>query len=100
MTNEIKSQVKRLLETVPSLRDSDERLVANVWAKYCEMDISAHEFILRYSQGKIPTADAITRARRDLQKYNESLRGEMYEPRHKKEKEVRKEYGNKFKELI
>lgn len=98
MTNEIKAQVKRLLETVPSLRDSDERLVANVWAKYVDdlTIINAHIFCHLYASKHLPTADAITRARRHLQSKHPELRGASWEARQKKAGETR----DKFIELI
>ena len=98
MTNEIKSQVKHLLETVPSLRDSDERLVANVWARYVDnlTIINAHIFCHLYASKHLPTADAITRARRHLQQLHPELRGKTWEARQKKAGETRE----KFRELI
>jgi hypothetical protein len=43
-----------------------------------------------YSQGQLPTADVITRARRKVQENNPSLRGKTWEERHKEAENVRK----------
>lgn len=98
MTNEIKATVKHLLETVPSLRDSDERLVANIWVSEArELDISSMwTFCEKYSKGFITTADTITRARRHIQQLHPELRGASWEARQKKAGETRE----KFRELI
>jgi phage-related tail protein len=42
-----------------------------------------------YRDGKLPSADMITRARRKVQQECADLRGEKYEERHKEEKNVR-----------
>lgn len=97
MTNEIKSTVKHLLETEPSLRDSDERLVANMWYYGVGKEIfTLADFLDAYSKGKITTADTITRARRHLQQLHPELRGTTWEVRQKKAGETRE----KFRELI
>ena len=99
MTNEIKATVKHLLETVPSLRDSDERLVANVWFLECKKlneIYSLTDFLSAYSLSEITSADTITRCRRHLQQLHPELRGASWEARQKKAGETRE----KFRELI
>lgn len=103
MTTEIKATVKHLLETVPSLRDSDERLVANFWYyelknkfNHSSAKLIAHDFFTMYADGEMTTADVITRARRLLQQLHPELRGKTWEARQKKAGETRE----KFRELI
>jgi hypothetical protein len=43
-----------------------------------------------YAENKLPQADIITRARRKVQEDFPNLRGELWEERHKSEKDVRK----------
>ena len=85
----VMNRVKKLLEDYPHLRDSDNKLVANIWnqeIKYTD----AFGFLTMYASGEITTADSITRARRKLQELHPELRGRKYSNRHREEKKVRK----------
>lgn len=91
-----KDKVVEFLETLPRLRDSDDKLVANFWHKEIidsgvkVVDISAFTFMKMYAEGKLTKADVITRARRKAQELNPHLRGEKWEERHGQSKEVKK----------
>jgi len=92
--------VKTFLEKREDLRDSDPKLIANVWRKEVERlngkdslsNMSAYDFFAFYLVAeKISSADSITRARRKIQQDNAELRGNNYKERQAQEKEFRKE---------
>jgi len=92
--------VKTFLEKREDLRDSDPKLIANVWRKEVERlngkdslsNMSAYDFFAFYLvTDKISSADSITRARRKIQQDNAELRGNNYKERQAQEKEFRKE---------
>lgn len=89
----IMDRVKELLEKYPHLRDSDNKLVANIWNQE-KQDTDAFGFLQLYADGKITPADSITRARRKLQELHPELRGKKYDQRHREEKKVRKNIVN------
>ena len=90
-----KEQVEKLLQTLPYLRDDDEKLVANFWYRELKFHgkdphaLSCMEFLEIYKDNKILTgADTIVRARAKAQQKNEALRGLKYEERHNNGVEV------------
>ena len=86
-------QVTTLLTKKSHLRDSDRRLICNIWwkaAPHPEL-LMFEDFIKLYIDGKIPESDSITRCRRKVQEEIEELRGENWEKRHKLEELVVKE---------
>ena len=91
--------VTNLLTAKPVLRDSDRRLICNIWWKSIsnpEM-LMFEDFINLYLKGDIPESDSITRCRRKVQAETEELRGENWERRHAMEKiiiEELKEIGS------
>ena len=89
-------KVKYLLQNFSHLRDDDNRLVANIWnnelSHLKQNDVI--DFLLLYSQGRITTADTITRARRKIQELHPELRGKNYNKRHVTQKKVRKNIVN------
>lgn len=94
----VKNRVLYLLETNEHLRDSDEKLIANVWfADLKELqananEISAFEFLSLLAKGKLTNCQSIHRARRDIQRSIPELKGEGDSARHKKEEEIRDEF--------
>lgn len=102
--NSIKTKVISLLESNAHYRDNDEALVARIWYnEISHISISSSEplidFFKAYAQGKLTTADVITRARRKAQEEIPHLRGTKWNERHKESEEVKKEivtdYTNK-----
>ena len=98
MINEIKNikgKVKTLLVEFTHLRDSDVKLVANIWhsqlGKEKAKTISAFDFLAEFSNGKFINPESIRRVRQKIQEQNVELRGKSYKHRHKEEKEVRKQ---------
>jgi len=96
--------VENLLENNPELRDSDQRLVANIWwltlnttlrHKFQGYELDSFNILLElYSNGDLPNEQSIRRLRRKLQEEKPELRGKVYELRHKKESEVREDIIN------
>jgi hypothetical protein len=80
--------VKQLLETYPTYRDNDRKLVAHVWMMqvggYRNMAyINLHSFMQQWvADDEIVMPDTVTRARRKIQQEYPHLRGENYSKRH------------------
>ncbi len=93
----IKDRVKALLVKHPHLRDSDCKLIANIWNQdLLKMGINPLErtanFLLSlYSQERLTNAETIRRVRQKIQEENPELRGTVNEARQKEGEEVRKE---------
>ena len=87
--------VKNLLTEVPSLRDSDERLMATIWFKNIGEDniksLSAINLLQKLADGKLPSYESISRCRRKIQEEKPELRGEKWKERHDAEEAVKTE---------
>ena len=96
--NEIKElcdKVITLLRSHSHLRDSDKRLVANIWVlevtsiyKKPIESISSLEFLNCLAEGQLTNYDSITRARRKVQEQNPDLRGSKYNDRKQEAKDT------------
>ena len=89
-------EVELFLKNHKVLRDSDERLMANIWAKHIGIDsleyLNATDILKMLSTGKLPSYESISRCRRKLQEEIPSLRGQQWLARQEKAtKEVKKE---------
>lgn len=101
-----KEKVIKLLESNVNYRNDDEKLVARYW--WDELNINkeviqvgiksldAIGLLRMYSEGKLTSADIITRARRKAQEENPELRGSKWKKRHDEEKLVRDEINDKL----
>ena len=89
----IKDEVSYMLEASKKSRDSDDKLVCNIWYNRIGKEkietMSAMDLLQIISNGNLPSYDNISRARRKLQEDNEHLRGESYKERHHQEAGVR-----------
>lgn len=83
-----KDRVEELLTRYPILRDDDNKLMARIW-KEESLSHTAKDLLIEIGNGKLTSAEAITRARRKLQEQNPGLRGKAYALRHKHEVTVR-----------
>ena len=93
--------LENLLENNPELRDSDQRLVANIWwltlnttlrHKFQGYELDSFNILLElYSNGDLPNEQSIRRLRRKLQEEKPELRGKVYELRHQKELEYKED---------
>ena len=98
ITKAIEERIIDLLSTLPALKDSDDRLIANFWLQELgggkkAAEISAYEFLKKYSLGELTMADSITRIRRKVQKEHPELRGETYKLRPEHEHKIEKDLG-------
>ncbi len=93
----VKDRVKALLVKSPHLRDSDNKLIANIWNQdlinkgFHPANITAFTFLAFYSQEELTNAETIRRVRQKLQEENPDLRGTVNEARQKEGEEVRKQ---------
>ena len=91
--------VEKLLRENAGLRDDDFKLVANVWFWELSRDgsnpaqMTGFAVLQQYAQGKLTSADTITRQRRKLQEEYQELRGEKYQERQAKQSVVKKKLG-------
>ena len=87
--------VQEFLTKHPSLRDSDEKLMANIWWSHIRFNIgenaSSKALLSMLAEGKLPSYESISRCRRKLQEECPNLRGEKWYERHKRSKKIRKE---------
>ena len=86
-------EVKGFLIKYPILRDSDERLMANIWAKHLgdPSYVNGTDILRMLARKELPSYESISRCRRKIQQSTPYLRGEKWEKRHKRSKEIRKE---------
>ena len=94
MTNILPS-VKTMLQENQRLRDSDEKLMANIWYKFIGedkiMNLTAINLLQKLSDGTLPSYESISRCRRKIQEEIPDLRGEKWKERHDAEEAVIKE---------
>ena len=91
------NKVVNLLTDHPSLRDSDERLTANIWYNYIKNidELTAREIMTSFAEGNLPSYESISRCRRKIQEEKPELRGKKWIKRHAKQKDIK----NEIKEL-
>ena len=89
----ILDKVVNLLTKYPPLRDSDERLAANIW--YYDINnidkLTAKELLESFAKGKLHSYESISRCRRKIQEENSELRGLKWDKRHKWQKKIKDE---------
>ena len=87
--------VKELLTNWTSIRDNDEKLMANIWGMYIGEkdldDMSAKDLLSSLAKGLLPSYESISRCRRKLQEECPNLRGNQWDKRHKRADNIRKE---------
>jgi hypothetical protein len=84
----VKDRVRFLLQTNPSLRDNDMKLIANYYFHEIGKDdihnLNAYELLAKISNAKTTNFETIRRWRTKLQYYDESLRGSAYKKKREK----------------
>ena len=94
----IKEKVKQLLIDKPWLRDSDEKLIANVWCYQMGLDengisisksTTAYDFLKAYSENQFSSAETCRRCRQLIQEKHPELRGKSYIARKTNAKKVK-----------
>lgn len=81
-----------LLDEYPPLRDDDQRLIINVWAKQYQGDLNKQvsmKEVFSIILKDFARAESITRIRRKLQEEFPQFRGKTWNDRHAKAIEVR-----------
>jgi hypothetical protein len=93
VNGKLKEKIKFLLEKYPHLRDSDEKLIANIWFNETPMISTKYEFLQNYANGLITNAESIRRCRQKVQMEKSELRGKSYEKRHSNQSRIKNELG-------
>ena len=85
--------VELFLTKYPSLRDDDERLMANIWHSHIGNleDVDAKEILHMLANHELPSYESISRCRRKLQEECPNLRGEKWYERHKRANIIKQE---------
>lgn len=91
----ITSTVKMLLNQFPETRDNDDVLIVKVWAEeHPEIKVKGYllkDFTLAFKAGKFSSTETIRRTRQKLQEEFESLRGDSYAKRQKKQSKIKEQ---------
>ena len=78
-------EIELFLKKSKELRDSDERLMANIWGKYIGMDnikyYTGIDILKLLAKGELPSYESISRCRRKLQQECPELRGSKWDAR-------------------
>jgi hypothetical protein len=84
----VKDKVRFLLETNPSLRNNDMKLIATYYfheiGKEQIDSMNAYDLLTKMSSSKITNFETIRSLRTQLQRSNEELRGSEYKNRKKR----------------
>ena len=85
--------VELFLTKYPSLRDDDEKLMANIWNSHIGNleDVDAKEILHMLAKHELPSYESISRSRRKIQELNPNLRGDKWIERQKRAKKIKKE---------
>jgi len=94
--------IEIILVNKPETRDSDSKLIANVW--FVEVEkmnkdlsrITGLELLKLLGSGKLAQPETITRIRRKSQEEQEKLRGEKYAKRQEKASKVARNLDHLF----
>lgn len=84
----VKDKVEYLLNKNHVFRDNDNKLIARIWLSEIITN-DANDFLKSFGNGNHTSPEAIRRARQKLQEQNPSLRGSLYNKRHKNSVKVR-----------
>ena len=89
----VADDVKLFLTKYPSLRDDDEKLMANIWNSHIGNleDVDAKEILHMLANHELPSYESISRCRRKLQELYPDLRGDKWYKRQERAEKIRKE---------
>jgi len=90
----IKDRVMYLLETTPSLRDSDNKLIATIWLDESAGIGDKYNFLLMLSQGKFSSSESIRRIRQKIQEQHPHLKGSIQLEKERLAEEMRMGINN------
>ena len=87
------SEVTKLLTKYPSLRDNDDKLMANIWCNRIDnlSNETATNVLIMLAKRKLPSYESISRCRRKIQELKPELRGNKWVQRQSRAKKIRKE---------
>lgn len=92
----LQERVEKLLISHPHLRDSDEKLIANIWTQDVKTkqkstidSMSAKEVLTLFANKSLTSSETIRRTRQKVQEKNEDTRGSIWKIRHKEEIDTR-----------
>ena len=91
-------EVEAFIKNHKVLRDSDDKLMANIWAKYIgNMEfLNAKDILTMLGKGHLPSYESISRCRRKLQEEFPELRGKKWKTRHEN---IKKDVEREVKEI-
>ena len=93
----VKDRVKALLRLHLHLRNSDNKLIANIWhqdllnKRLNPNLITANDLLSLYANEQLTNSESIRRVRQKIQEENPELKGTVNEARQKEGEEVRKQ---------
>lgn len=98
MVKNYKDIVEKWLKNHPPTRDSDTKLLANIWSEIMGVQaldiLTARQLLQKMVDGELPSSETIRRTRQKLQEQNPELRGVSYIGRKSKGDMFRKEIVN------
>ena len=91
-------EVETFITKYKVLRDSDDKLMANIWAKYIGNIefLNAKDILTMLGKGNLPSYESISRCRRKLQQEFPELRGKKWKTRHEN---IKKDVELEVKEI-
>lgn len=97
ITGNLKQKVLSYLTRFSVLRDNDQRLITNMWheelPKHLRTSKDIRELFQLLATGHFTSGESITRARRQIQEANPTLRGNNYAGRQGHTTQVREDLG-------
>jgi hypothetical protein len=96
-TSRIKNLVTKLLIEYPRLRNSDTKLMANIWRRDLirlgqePNQINAMTFLTFFAAGQLTNPETIRRVRQKIQEQNPELQGKVRGLRKQQAEEITKE---------
>ena len=72
--NTLKSEITTLLETMPELRESDEKLYAEYLKRHGISYVSVNKFLMNFNTYHVSDFESVTRARRKAMELNPKLK--------------------------
>lgn len=95
----LKNRIIQILTNLPHCRDSDSRLIANIWQRQAiakvgierYMSMRPDDLLKLFVQGKLSSPESIRRTRQKIQERYPMLRGENYQIRQNHQSKVKQE---------
>lgn len=89
-----KELIEALLREHPKLRDSDRRLVSNVWAhELNQLGLPYSKALEKFADGSLTSPDSISRCRRKIEEDHPELRGKTWADRQSRGNHLKVEFS-------